>query len=149
MIEGVKKVSLVRRPDDRGFVTEILRSDDEHFLKFGQVYVATCRRGIAKAWHMHRVQTDKFYIVKGTAKIGLYDDRKDSPTKGEYMQVIMGEEGEDILLVIPPLVWHGQMALSEMSYMINLPSEPYNRENPDELRKEIDELEDIWTIKSK
>lgn len=149
MIEGVKKVPLIRRPDDRGFVTEILRSDEEHFLKFGQIYVATCRKGIAKAWHCHKKQTDNFYIVKGTAKIGLYDDRENSPTKGEYMQVIMGEEGEDILLVIPPLVWHGQMALSEMSYLINIPSEPYNRENPDELRKRLNELEDIWTIKSR
>jgi dTDP-4-dehydrorhamnose 3,5-epimerase len=149
MIEGVKKIPLIRRPDDRGFVTEILRSDEEHFLKFGQIYVATCRKGVAKAWHCHKKQTDNFYIVKGTAKIGLYDDRENSSTKGEYMQVIMGEEGEDILLVIPPLVWHGQMALSEMSYLINIPSEHYNRENPDELRKGLNELEDIWTIKSK
>jgi dTDP-4-dehydrorhamnose 3,5-epimerase len=149
MIEGVKKIPLTRRPDDRGFVTEILRSDEEHFLKFGQVYVATCRQGVAKAWHCHKKQTDNFYIVKGTAKIGLYDDRENSSTKGEYMQVIMGEEGEDILLIIPPLVWHGQMALSEMSYLMNIPSEPYNREKPDELRKGIDELEDIWTVKSK
>jgi len=149
MIEGVKKAPLTRRADDRGFVTEILRSDDEHFTKFGQVYVATCRRGVAKAWHAHRFQTDYFYIVKGTAKIGLYDDREGSPTRGEYMTVIMGEEGEDILLVIPPGVWHGQMALSEMSYLINIPSEPYNRQNPDELRKGIEELEDIWTMKSR
>jgi dTDP-4-dehydrorhamnose 3,5-epimerase len=87
--------------------------------------------------------------VKGTAKIGLYDDRPNSPTKGEYNQFILGEEGEDILLIIPPMVWHGQMGLSEMSYLINIPSEPYDRNNPDELRKGIAELEDIWTVKNR
>lgn len=149
MIEGVKKINLTRHSDDRGWVTEILRSDDEHFLKFGQIYVATCRKGIVKAWHAHRKQTDNFYVVKGTAKIGLYDGRENSPTFGKYMQVILGEEGEDVLLTIPPLVWHGQMGLSETSYLINIPTEVYNREEPDELRKSVEELEDIWSIKNR
>jgi dTDP-4-dehydrorhamnose 3,5-epimerase len=149
MIEGVKKISLKRHPDDRGWVTEILRSDDPHFLKFGQVYVATCRRGVIKAWHAHTKQTDHFYVVKGTAKIGLYDGRENSSTFGKYMQVILGEEGEDCLLIIPPLVWHGYMALNEMCYLINIPTEVYNRENPDELRKSVEELEDIWSIRNR
>lgn len=149
MIEGVKKISLVRNPDDRGYVTEILRCDSPHFIKFGQVYVASCRRNVVKAWHCHEKQTDHFYVIKGTAKIGLYDDRVDSPTHGEYNVFILGEDGEDALLILPPLVWHGQMGLSEMSYLINIPTEPYNPDNPDELRKGIDELEDIWTIKNR
>lgn len=149
MIDGVKKVPLVRHSDDRGYVTEILRSDSPHFIKFGQVYVASCRRNVVKAWHCHQKQTDHFYVVKGTAKIGLFDDRPDSPTRGQYNQVILGEEGEDILLIIPPMVWHGQMGLSESSYLINIPTEPYDAKNPDELRKDICELEDIWTIKNR
>jgi len=88
-------------------------------------------------------------MVKGTAKIGLFDDRPGSSTGGQYNQFILGEEGEDILLIIPPMVWHGQMGLSEMSYLINIPTEPYNPQNPDELRKGIDELEDIWTIRNR
>lgn len=149
MINGVKKVSLIRHADDRGYVTEILRSDSPHFQKFGQVYVATCRRNVIKAWHCHRKQTDNFFVVKGTAKIGLYDDRPDSPTRGEYNALILGEDGENVLLSIPPMVWHGQMGLSEMSYLLNIPTEAYDPENPDELRKRIDELEDIWTIRNR
>lgn len=149
MIDGVKKIPLVRHPDDRGYVTEILRCDSPHFQKFGQVYVASCRRNVVKAWHCHQKQTDNFFIVKGTAKVGLYDDRPDSPTRGEYGVFILGDDGEDILLVIPPMVWHGQMGLSEMSYLINIPTEPFDAKNPDELRKGIDELDDIWTIKNR
>ena len=149
MIDGVKKIPLRRIADDRGYVTEILRSDVEHFQSFGQVYVSSCRQNIIKAWHAHQKQTDHMYVVKGTAKLGLFDDREGSPTRGEYMQVILGEDGEDTLLIIPPLVWHGQMALSEMSYLINVPTEAYNYDVPDELRKPVDSFEDIWTVQSR
>jgi dTDP-4-dehydrorhamnose 3,5-epimerase len=149
MIEGVKKIPLVRHADDRGFVTEILRRDSPHFKQFGQIYVASCRRNVIKAWHCHQKQTDHFYMVKGTAKIGLFDDRPNSPTRGEYNTFILGDDGENALLVIPTMVWHGQMGLSEMSYLINIPTEPYNGKEPDELRKGIGELEDIWTIRNR
>jgi len=149
MIEGVKKIPLVRHVDDRGWVEEILRADDAHFQKFGQAYVTTCRRGVVKAWHCHRKQTDHFCMISGTGKIGLHDDREGSPTRGEYNTVILGDDGEKVLLVIPPLVWHGQMALSEFTYLLNIPTEPYNSKEPDELRKPVAELDDIWTVKSR
>ena len=149
MIDGVKRIALVRHVDDRGYVEEILRCDDPHFQKFGQVYLTTCLRGVVKAWHYHRLQTDHFFVVAGTSKIGLYDDRPESPTCGQYDSHILGEQGENCLLIIPPLVWHGQMALSETSYLINIPTEPYNKTEPDEIRKKVEELDDIWTIRNR
>ena len=149
MIEGVKKIPLKRHADDRGYLIEILRADSPYFQQFGQIYLTTCRRNIIKAWHAHRLQTDHFYAVKGTVKVGLYDDRPSSSTRGQYQQEILGEEGEDVLLVIPPLVWHGQMALSEMSYLLNIPTETYKADKPDELRRKVEELEDIWTVKNR
>ena len=53
MIEGVKVKKLKVMPDDRGRLMEILRSDDEIFQKFGQVYMTTAFPGIVKAWHFH------------------------------------------------------------------------------------------------
>jgi dTDP-4-dehydrorhamnose 3,5-epimerase len=40
MIEGVKVKTLRVIPDERGRLMEILRADDDSFLKFGQVYGA-------------------------------------------------------------------------------------------------------------
>ncbi len=146
MIDGVKIIPLKRNADDRGYLTEILRNDDEYFIKFGQIYVSYLRKGIIKAWHKHEHQTDHFYVVHGTSKIGLFDDRENSPTKNTYQTVILGEAGNDALLAIPPLVWHGQMSLSGVTYLINMPTEPYKRENPDEIRASVDDFDDIWTI---
>ena len=91
MIDGVQIVPRRRHADDRGYVTEILRSDEEHFTAFGQAYVTACHAGVIKAWHRHSKQTDYFYVVRGTMKVGLHDDRDGSATQGEYQVVVLGE----------------------------------------------------------
>ncbi len=134
MIEGVviKKLRVI--PDERGRLMEIMRSDDELFIKFGQVYMTTGYPGVVKAWHYHRKQWDNFCVVKGMMKVVLYDAREDSPTKGEIMELFMGEHNP-ILLRIPPLVYHGFKTISENeAILINIPTELYNYEEPDEHR---------------
>lgn len=141
MIDGVKTRRLVCRVDDRGYVMEILRRDDPEFIQFGQAYISTCLPGVVKAWHAHRRQTDNFCVVKGHAKIGLYDDREGSPTRGETMAIVIGEHNP-MLITIPPLVWHGQMCVgTEASILVNIPTEPYNAEEPDELRRDAFDLD--------
>ena len=75
MIDGVQLVPRTRHADDRGYVTEVLRSDEDHFRKFGQAYVTACYPGVVKAWHRHGRQIDYFFAVSGTVEVGLYDER--------------------------------------------------------------------------
>jgi dTDP-4-dehydrorhamnose 3,5-epimerase len=134
MIEGVviKKLRVI--PDDRGFVMEILRCDDEMFRKFGQVYLSVAYPGVVKGWHYHKVQTDNFAVVKGMLKVVLYDQREDSKTHGVVNEFFMGEKNP-ILLVIPPMVVHGVKAVGEgAGYLVNCPTMPYNHSSPDEYR---------------
>jgi len=134
VIEGVivKKLKLI--PDDRGRLMEILRSDEEIFNKFGQVYMTTAFPGVVKAWHYHRLQDDHFTCVAGTMKLALYDSREDSPTKGEVQDFIISLDNP-LLVKIPKLVYHGFKCVSETeAIVINTPTMPYNRENPDEFR---------------
>ena len=139
MIDGVRIKQLVRHLDDRGYVMEILRDDDEVFLGFGQVYVSAVFPGIIKAWHCHQRQTDSFCVIRGNAKVGLFDDREGSPTAGEAMAVVCGEL-KPLVLQIPPLVWHGFMAVGgETAVVLNVPTEHYNPDEPDELRRPLDD----------
>jgi len=134
VIEDVRVKNLVVRCDERGRLMEMLRADDDEFVKFGQVYMTTAYPGVTKAWHYHKKQYDNFVCVKGMMKIVLYDDRDDSPTKGEVNEFFMGEHSP-ILLRIPPLVWHGFKCISETEAMVvNCCSEPYNPKEPDEFR---------------
>ncbi len=134
LIEGVVIHPLRVIPDERGRLMEILRRDDPFYRGFGQVYLTTVYPGVVKAWHFHKRQTDCFTCVKGMVKVALFDDRKGSPTKGLLNEFFVGEHNP-CLIVIPPRVLHGWKCVSQCeAYVINAPSEPYNRADPDEYR---------------
>lgn len=134
MIHGVKTKKLRLIPDERGRLMEILRSDDEIFQKFGQVYMTTAYPGVVKGWHYHKVQTDHFVCLSGMMKLVLYDNRDDSPTKGELQEFFIGDHNHT-LVTIPPGVLHGFKAISEReAIVINVPTEVYNYDKPDEYR---------------
>jgi len=118
---------------------EILRSDDSIFEKFGQVYITGCKRGIAKAWHYHKDQSDHFVCLQGKALIVLYDMRTDSSTFNEVQEFTLEappcNEYEPKLLKIPPFVVHGFTTFdSDEARILNIPTELYNYEQPDEYR---------------
>jgi len=133
-IDGVVLKRLVVHPDERGRLFEVLRSDDPMFRKFGQVYVTTARPGVIKAWHYHKVQTDYFFCIQGTARLVLYDPRVKSPTTGMVSEFIMVAENP-ALVMIPPNVYHGFQCVSGIeAIMLNIPTEPYLVNAPDEYR---------------
>jgi dTDP-4-dehydrorhamnose 3,5-epimerase len=134
LIDGVAARSAKVIPDERGRLGEIMRADDEWFEKFGQVYFTTTYPGVVKAWHYHKKQTDHFYVVRGTVKVALYDGREDKKTKGVVNELYLGEHNPG-LLRIPPGVCHGWMCVSKTeAYIVNVVSEMYNYEQPDEFR---------------
>lgn len=128
----VKKLKLI--PDDRGRLMEILRSDDELFDKFGQVYMTTAYPGITKAWHYHKLQDDYFTCISGTMRLALYDDRKDSATYKEVNDFVISLENP-LLVKIPKLVYHGFKCVGDKeAVVINIPTLPYYPDKPDEYR---------------
>ena len=134
MIEGVKIKKLRVIPDERGRLMEILRADDEFFERFGQVYMTTAYPGVVKGWHYHKIQNDNMTCLKGMMKIVLYDARKDSKTYDEVNEFFVGEHNP-ILIHIPTYVYHGFKCISENeAIVVNIPTELYNYEKPDEFR---------------
>ena len=134
MIVGVEVKHLVKRTDDRGFLMEVLRSDDPIFQQFGQAYVSLNYPGVVRAWHWHEHQDDCFCCIQGMIQVPLYDLRDDSPTHGELNEFFLGDHNP-ILLRIPRGVAHGYRTIGVVpSLLLNLPSEPFNRDKPDELR---------------
>jgi dTDP-4-dehydrorhamnose 3,5-epimerase len=134
MIDGAAYKELKLIPDERGFLMEILRSDDPLFQRFGQAYVTAAYPGVVKAWHYHVKQTDHFCVLAGMAKVVLYDAREGSPTKGEINEFYLGEQKRG-LVVIPNGVYHGYKNIgSDMVLLLNMPTEVYNYAEPDEHR---------------
>jgi len=150
LISGVKTKKLKLIPDERGWLMEILRSDDgEFFEKFGQVYVTACYPNVYKAWHYHKLQDDHFCCIKGMAKVVLYDNREGSPTKGKINEFHMGELNPS-LLRIPKMVLHGFTAEGhEPAFILNVPTEVYKYDKPDEHRMPYDspDIPYDWKLK--
>ncbi len=134
LIQGVEVKQLRWITDERGKLMEMLRCDEPLFEKFGQVYVTVGYPGVVKAWHYHKKQRDNQVIVKGMAKVALYDQRAGSPTKGMVNEFFIGEDNP-MLISIPKLVAHGFKAYGPgPAYLVNTVTEPYNYQKPDELR---------------
>lgn len=134
MIDDVVVKQLKLIADERGWLMEILRSDWEHFQKFGQVYVTAAYPHVVKAWHMHKKQTDNIACVKGMVQLALFDGRDESETKNEVNDFVIGEKNP-LLVKVPPRVWHGFKAISEeYALVVNVPTELYNYKEPDEYR---------------
>ncbi|MGH9410245.1 MAG: dTDP-4-dehydrorhamnose 3,5-epimerase family protein [Vicinamibacterales bacterium] len=136
-IDGVRTKTLRLVADERGWLLEILRADDRDiFTKFGQVYVSATYPGVVKAWHYHQRQVDHFACVAGMVKLVLIDTRENSPTKGAVNEFFIGAQNPQ-LVVVPNLVYHGWKCIgAEPSLVVNVPTEPYNRGEPDEYRVE-------------
>ena len=149
MIDGIKIKKLKFIPDERGRLMEILRCDDDLFIKFGQVYMTTTYPQVIKAWHYHKLQFDSFICIKGMVKLVCYDAREESKTKGEVNEFFVGEHNLS-LIQIPPMVFHGWKCISETeAWVLNVVTEPYNYNNPDEFRLPYNssEIPYDWAIK--
>ena len=134
LIEGVKIKKLKPIPDDRGKLMEILRSDEDMFARFGQIYVTICKPRVVKGWHYHKVQVDHFACLQGKAKVVLYDARDHSKTHRQINEFVIGWDNP-LLIKIPTFVYHGFCAVGKEDAMIlNIPTEVYHYSSPDEFR---------------
>lgn len=127
MIEGVIAKQLTTHTDDRGFFREIIRVTDDFFGEgFGQWSHSLVHVGVAKAWHVHKLQTDWFYVVSGVMKVVLHDGRPDSPTHGEIAEILMGDGHPGQVVKIPPGVAHGYKVIDGPAHMLYVTSRTYD-----------------------
>ena len=150
MIDGLQIKSLKKTPDDRGAIFHMLKSTDPEFKKFGEIYFSKIYPGVVKAWHIHTQMTLNYAVVTGMIKIVLYDNRDESPTKGELAELYLGNENYS-LVTIPPMVWNGFMGVgTETSILANcsdIPHDPEEIKRMDPLDKSV--INYNWEIKSR
>ncbi len=105
-IEGLRVTPLRRIADERGAVFHMLRADSDVFERFGEIYFSMVYPGAIKAWHLHKEMTLNYAVPVGMVKLVCYDDRSDSPTRGNLTELHIGQFNY-ALVTIPPLVWNG------------------------------------------
>ncbi|HRR55638.1 MAG TPA: dTDP-4-dehydrorhamnose 3,5-epimerase family protein [Acidobacteriota bacterium] len=130
MIDGVHLRDLITHRDERGFFRELIRVTDGFFSEgFGQWSHSLMYSGVVKAWHIHRKQVDWWYVPVGVLKVALYDARPDSPTHGELMEFLAGENQPAVVLRIPPGIAHGCKCLEGPAHLFYVTSRTYDPED--------------------
>ncbi len=146
-IEGVVVKPLKKIQDERGCIYHMLRSDDPIFEKFGEIYFSSVHPGVVKGWHIHEKMTLNYAVIKGNIKLVLYDAREGSPTKGNIMEIVMGQDNY-CLVKVPPMVWNGFRGVGdETSIVANCATIPHD---PDEIKRmdpNTDKIPYDWKIK--
>lgn len=106
MIDGVVLTPLRQIFDERGKVMHMMREDSPVFSRFGEIYFSCTHPGAVKAWHLHKEMTLNYAVIYGEIKFVLYDDRENSPTRGEVQELFISPENYQ-LVTVPPLIWNG------------------------------------------
>ena len=131
-INGVAVLPLKQIEDERGAVLHMLRSDSPSFFRFGEIYFSIVNPGVVKAWKRHKEKTQHFAVPVGRIRLVLFDDRADSPSKGQIEEIILGRPDRYFLICIPPIVWYGFKGISEMPTLLancsDMPHDPNESE---------------------
>ena len=137
MIDGVIIKQLQKYEDQRGWLTEIYRSDELDYRP-AMGYLSLTNPGVVRGPHEHRYQSDAFIFAgPGSFMLHLWDRRSESPTNGESLHIEVGASNP-CLVTVPPGVVHGYKCVSaEPAYSINLPDKLYKDIRKE---KEIDEI---------
>jgi dTDP-4-dehydrorhamnose 3,5-epimerase len=146
-IDGVYIKPLDKIPDERGCILHMLRRDDPLYEEFGEIYFSVVYPQVVKGWHLHKKMTLNYAVISGMIKLVLFDNRNESPTKGNLMELFIGED-HYCLVKIPPLIWNGFKGIGEKkSIVANLGSIPHD---PEEIVRKDPFNKDIpydWKIK--
>jgi dTDP-4-dehydrorhamnose 3,5-epimerase len=148
VIDGVEVHPLRRIPDERGSVMHMLRRDDPWFKQFGEIYFSTIYPGVIKAWHLHTKMTLNYAVVSGMIKLVLYDERQDSPTRGELMEIYTGEQNY-CLVTIPPDIWNGFKGMGIAPAIVaNCATEPHDTDEIVRIDPSSDRIAYDWLLRN-
>lgn len=140
MIDGVVIKPLKKILDERGAIYHMLRNDEAAFKKFGEIYFSLIHPGVVKAWHLHSKMTLNYAVVSGKIKLVLCDKRSKSKTKGELMELFIGDENY-CLVTIPPGVWNGFKGVGTETAIVanctDIPHDPKEIKRMDPFKNKI------------
>ena len=131
---------LKRIPDERGMIMHMMRCTDPHFEKFGEIYFSMAYPGMIKGWHEHTKQTQFYAVIAGMIKLVLIDNRKNSQTSGNLMEIFLGENNYS-LVKIPTGVVNGYKNIGLKEAIIancsDLPHDPTEMLRYDPIKNDV------------
>lgn len=111
-IEGCLLTPLKKISKIGGSVFHALKSSDIGYNGFGEVYFSSTEPGVTSDWKLHKRMTLNLVVPVGKIKFVLRDQRDESSTFGNSMQVLLGSNDYS-RLTIPPNIWVAFQGVAE------------------------------------
>lgn len=141
MIGGVSLHQLRQISVPKGDLWHAFKATDEGFVGFGEAYFTQIHPHEVKGWKRHNRYVLNLVVVVGAVKFVIYDDRKDSPTYGQFQEVILSPQFNYQRLTIAPGLWMAFAGADpeQTSVLMDLIPEVHDPAEGD--RRELDEIE--------
>lgn len=141
-ISGVILTPLKKIDNPLGYILHGMKTSDIGYDGFGEAYLSTVNYEIIKPWKKHLKMTLNLIVPVGNIKFVLYDDRKNSNTNGNFMEISLSLNNY-YRLTIPPEIW---VAFKGINNSMNLLLNIANLEHSDDevVRLDLNEILYNW-----
>jgi len=121
----IKIMKLEKKVDERGFVVEVLRSEQVN-ARFGQIFLSTVKPGKVKGNHYHKRKREWYCVVKGRVVVHFVD-----VATGERRKVPLDEKNPQLLEINPGISHAITNEGKEEAMILAYISESFDKEDPD------------------
>jgi dTDP-4-dehydrorhamnose 3,5-epimerase len=143
VIEGLRRIELVRHEDERGWFSELARASSLP-KPFRQANLSYSRKGVIRGLHFHeRGQDDVFVCLAGSVRVVVLDRGT-----GETFTEDIGDDNP-VAIYVPGTHAHGYEALTD-SLFTYLVTEEYDPASPDErgIPWDDERVRHLWSTSS-
>ena len=146
MIEGVSLTKLKIIPGDSGDVLHAMKRTESSFLGFGEAYFSTIKKDAVKAWKRHRKMTLNLVVPCGKIKFVLYDERNNSPSYGEILEITLSRNNYQ-RLTVPPMVWMGFKGMdNDLNMLLNIADMAHDPDDIDRVEAYKSHIRYSWDV---
>ncbi|ABE55934.1 conserved hypothetical protein [Shewanella denitrificans OS217] len=122
MIDGIVITRLKRILNEKGDIYHALKNSDESFSSFGEAYFSSVHLDDIKGWKKHTKMILNLVVPVGSIRFVFYDDRYESNSYGEYVDVIASPDNY-VRLTVPAGVWVAFQGVgSGLNLLLNIAS---------------------------
>ena len=140
VLDGVQLTPLRVIPGDLGDVYHGLKKQESSFSGFGEAYFSSVNHLAVKGWKLHTQMVSNLIVPVGAIRFVLYDDRADSPTKGQFMDITLSKENYQ-RLTIPPFIWMGFQGRSTgLNLLLNVASISHDPTEAEQLPLDTEQI---------
>jgi dTDP-4-dehydrorhamnose 3,5-epimerase len=123
-IIDVLNTPLKRFSVHEGDVLHAMKYSDDGFVKFGEAYFSTIKKGAIKGWKRHKEMTLNLIVPVGEVLFVIYDDRPNSYSENIAMEVRTSKENY-CRLTVPPMLWLAFQGFADNSVILNIADIPH------------------------